>query len=147
MKEKILKNLTLIVSIIAIISSITSMVFSISAKAQFDKQMERINLTAEDILRDYFDVTVGSLTIVEGNYSDEVTLPIKVTNKTSETLSGSITIEALDSVGNRITTDSIFIQDLKGGQSETFTAFEYESAENIAKLKTATFNISSASKY
>lgn len=137
MKDKV----TIVLSITAIVLSTISIILSIVTKAGIDNQLKV--LSKEEILKDYVDVTIGQLTIVEGSYSDKVNLPVKVTNKSKKAISISLEINALDSVGNIITHASKFSSSLEAGQSETFSFFTYETSETIPKLKTATFEIGS----
>lgn len=94
-----------------------------------------------DVVFDDFKITTGSYGIIESQ------LPITVTNKTSETKSFSIQIEAINADGSRITTDYIYANNLSAGQTQEFKAFEYVSSENASKMKNATFKIVEISMY
>lgn len=100
-----------------------------------------------DILANDVDVQIGTFTIEKGDYYDSTKLPVKITNKSSEMKSFSITIEAVDADGNRIEEGYIMVNDLKPNQSVEETTFTFESDDTIAKLKTATFNVLKISKY
>lgn len=100
-----------------------------------------------DILANDVDIQIGTFTIEKGEYFDTTKLPVKVTNKSSEMKSFSITIEAVDNDGNRIDEGYIMVNDLKPNQSVEETTFTFESEDTVAKLKNATFNILKVSKY
>ncbi len=101
----------------------------------------------EDILTNYLSVTMGKFTVIEGEYFDETEMSVTLKNIGSERKSFDITIEAVDTNGNRIATDTVYVSELGAGQSQTFKAFDFISSEDIPALKTATFKISSASMY
>lgn len=100
-----------------------------------------------DILANDVDVQIGTFTIEKGDYYDSTKLPVKITNKSSEMKSFSITIEAVDADGNRIEEGYIMVNDLKPTQSVEETTFTFESDDTITKLRTATFNVLKISKY
>lgn len=100
-----------------------------------------------DILANDVDVQIGTFTIEKGDYYDSTKLPVKITNKSSEMKSFSITIEAVDADGNRIEEGYIMVNDLKPNQSVEETTFTFESDDTITKLRTATFNVLKISKY
>lgn len=96
----------------------------------------------EQVLGTSVDVVLGDFEVTKKQYGiNETKLPVKVTNKTTETKSFSIQIEAVNQDGTRITTDYIYANNLTAGQSQDFKVFEYVQSENLEKMKNAKFNI------
>ena len=96
----------------------------------------------EQVLGTSVDVVLGDFEVTKKQYGiNETKLPVKVTNKTNETKSFSIQIEAVSQDGTRITTDYIYANNLTAGQSQEFKVFEYVQSENLEKMKNAKFNI------
>ncbi len=96
----------------------------------------------EQVLGTSVDVVLGNFEVTKKQYGiNETKLPVKVTNKTSETKSFSIQIEAVSQDGTRITTDYIYANNLTAGQSQEFKVFEYVQSEILEKMKNAKFNI------
>lgn len=96
----------------------------------------------EQVLGTSVDVVLGNFEVTKKQYGiNETKLPVKVTNKTNETKSFSIQIEAVSQDGTRITTDYIYANNLTAGQSQEFKVFEYVQSEILEKMKNAKFNI------
>ena len=74
-------------------------------------------------------------------------LTVKVTNKTNETKSFSIKVEAVDANGSRINQDYVYANNLTAGQSQDFDIFQFVSSDQIEAMQNATFNIVEASSY
>lgn len=101
----------------------------------------------EEILENSVDVEIGKLVVTTNYGLTDTKLPVKVKNKTSETKSFSIQIEAVNSDGSRIDTDYIYANKLGAGQSQEFNIFSLVSSEKVNALKNATFNIVEVSMY
>lgn len=139
-----------IVTIFLVVTAQQSLSDSINnAFNEFDTNMSDITGdNTESILENSCDVVLGNFKITTGEYGiNESELPVTVTNKTSETKSFSIQLEAIKADGSRITTDYIYANNLTAGQSQEFKAFEYVSSENITDIKNATFKIVEISMY
>lgn len=96
----------------------------------------------EQVLGTSVDVVLGNFEVTKKQYGiNETKLPVKVTNKTNETKSFSIQIEAVSQDGTRITTDYIYANNLTAGQSQEFKIFEYVQSEILEKMKNAKYNI------
>lgn len=96
----------------------------------------------EQVLGTSVDVILGDFEATKSKYGiNETKLPVKVTNKTTETKSFSIQIEAVSQDGTRISTDYIYANNLTAGQSQEFKVFEYVQSEILEKMKNAKFNI------
>ncbi len=102
----------------------------------------------EQILSKYLDVTMGEFTVTDLSYGlVDTELAVTVKNKSDSQKSFTIQLEAIDSDGNRLETDTIYINDLNAGQSQNEKAFEWVSKDNLEALKTATFKVNSVSMY
>ena len=101
----------------------------------------------ESILENNLDVSIGKFEIVENDFLDETSLGVILKNKGNETASFSITIEAVNSDGSRITTDIIYANDLRAGQSQEVEAFELVASDKYEALKNATFQVVEVSMY
>lgn len=149
-KGKVIASIILgILAIVITINSQEALSNSIDdALNTFNNEMDTMSgNNTEDILKNDVDVILGNFKVTEDEYFTETSLNVKVTNKTSETKSFSIQIEAVDSTGSRIETDYIYANNLTAGQSQDFEIFNFVSSDNIEKLKNATFNIVEASMY
>ena len=74
-------------------------------------------------------------------------MTVKVTNKTSETKSFNLHIEAVDESGARINEDYVYANDLAAGQSQSFDIFTYVSSDKLNAMQNATFKIVEASMF
>ena len=101
----------------------------------------------QDILEKHVDVTIGEFEVSESDFITNTKLPVKVTNKSSEKKSFSIELEAINSDGSRITTDSVYANDLNAGQSQEFDTFTLVTSDKIETMKNATFKIVKVSMY
>ena len=102
----------------------------------------------EQILDNDLDVTFGTFTR-DMTYTTLKTgkLPVSIHNKGEKRATYSVQIEALDTAGNRITEDTVYVQNLAPGQSVTKDAFTFSDEDNYAKLTHATFNVAGVSKF
>lgn len=104
--------------------------------------------STEDVLKNDIDVTLGNFEVKKDEYGfAETSLKVNVKNKTSETKSFNIQVEAVDENGNRITNDYIYANSLTAGQSQEFELFTYVEESELEKMENATFNIVEASMY
>lgn len=145
--------------IVSIILGILAIVITVnSQKALSDTMNDAINTfnnemdtmsgnRTEEILENDIEVSLGNFEVTKGEYLTETQLKVNVKNKTSETKSFNIQIEAVDSNGVRINTDYIYANSLRAGQSQEFKVFEYVESEKLTAMKNATFNIVEVSMY
>ncbi len=102
----------------------------------------------DEILANDLDVTIGDFSATEDAYSlTDTELPVTVKNKSSETKSFDVQIEAVDENGSRLATDYIYANSLNAGQSQEFKLFEYVESDKLEAMKTATFKIVEVSMY
>ncbi len=101
----------------------------------------------DEILANYADVNIGEFKATKSEYMTETELPVTVINKSSENKSFSIQIEAVKTDGSRITTDTVYVNNLNAGQRQDFKAFEYVSSDMLEDIKTASFKIVEVSMY
>ncbi|MCI8486333.1 MAG: DUF4190 domain-containing protein [Clostridia bacterium] len=101
----------------------------------------------EQVLQNELDVEIGKFEVDNKNYITTTKLKVKVTNKTTETKSFSVKIEAVDNDGTRIDEDTIYINDLKSGQSQNVEGFNLVTSDKAKQLKNAKFEILEVSAY
>lgn len=103
--------------------------------------------STEEILANDVDVVLGDFEIKNGTYATDTKLTVKVTNKTAETKSFQIQIEAIGKDGSRLASDYIYANNLTSGQSQNFETFNYVASDKISEMKNATFKIVEVSMY
>ncbi len=143
-------------AITGLVLGILSVVITISLQNSWSKALDDLSddldtITGdntEKVLKENVDVTFGSFigNVDEYGFTD-TKLPVNVTNKSNEKKSFSIEIEAIDSNGTRIDTDTIYISNLNPGQTQSETAFTFVSSDKVNSLKSAKFNVVKVSMY
>lgn len=103
--------------------------------------------STEEVLKNDVDVQLGDFQVTKGTYTTETVLKATVKNKTNDTKSFSIQVEAVDANGSRIANDYIYANNLNAGQSQEFKLFEYVESDKLNSMKNATFKIVEASMY
>lgn len=99
----------------------------------------------EDILKNDLDVKFGTYKIDSNSYYKRGKLEVTVTNKSEESQTYTIRIEALDESDARIATDTVYASSLGAGRAAKYEAF---TLSDVDKLKTAkAFNVYEVSKY
>ena len=143
-------------AIAGIIICVLAIVITINSQQALSDSLETISndldkatgSSTEEILKNDVDVILGNLEVTKGQYGiTDTKLTVKVTNKTSETKSFSIQIEAVDSTGARINNDYVYASNLTAGQSQSFEIFTYISSDKLEAMKNATFKIVEVSMY
>jgi uncharacterized membrane protein len=119
-----------------------------SASKAADKSIDKATGDAtSEVLGKDVDVTLGTFTATEGDYGlVTTTLPVKVTNKLSESKSYTIKVEADDATGNRIVDDTVYVDKLGANQSQDLEAFKYIDSTKLEAVKAATFKIESVAE-
>lgn len=140
---------TIILGILAIVITLSSQKSLSDALDQVGEQLDTASgENTEQVLANEAEVTLGQFEVSEDEYGlQDTKLVVSVTNKTSETKSFNIQIEAVDANGNRITQDYVYANNLNAGQSQEFETFQFVSSDQIDSLKNATFKIVEASSY
>lgn len=150
-------------AIATIILSVLTFVVVIGTQALFSKAVDDVGNSVSESFNDYdgtntdkllennVNVTLGKFVHNPGaeadyDYDDTTELPVTIKNKASEKSSYSVKIEAVDSDGTRIAEDTVYVTDLKSGQSVSEKAFEYVESDNLKALKTANFKILEVTK-
>lgn len=103
--------------------------------------------STEEILKNDVEVTLGKFQVTKGQYSTDTKLVVTVKNKTAETKSFSIQVEAVDANGSRINQDYVYANNLTAGQSQDVEIFNYVASDKLEAMKQATFKIVEASMY
>ena len=115
------------------------------ASKDFDKATGN---NTEEVLKNDADVKLGKFKIKKDEYGIEDTkLTVTLTNKTSQTKSFSVKVEAKDSNGVRIDTDDAYFDTVAPGQTVTSDIFNLVETEKAKKLETASFQIIETSSY
>ena len=140
---------TIILGIIAIVVTLSAQK---SLSDSLDTLSNDINTatggSTEEVLANCADVVLGDFQVTEEEYGlTEKKMVVKVTNKTNETKSFSIQVEAVDSNGSRINQDYIYANNLTAGQSQEFEIFKFVPEDKLEAMKNATFKIVEASMY
>ena len=140
---------TVILGILAIIITLNAQK---SVSDSLDALSENLDTASgentEQVLANDVDVVLGNFEVTTDEYGlNDTKLPVTVTNKTNETKSFSIQVEAVDSNGNRINQDYVYANNLTAGQSQEFDIFTFVSSDKIDAMQNATFNIVEASAY
>lgn len=140
---------TVVLGILAVIITLNSQK---AVSDSLDALSEDLNTASgentEQVLANSVDVNLGDFEVVEGEYGmTDTKMVVKVTNKTNETKSFTIQVEAVDTNKNRINQDYIYANNLTAGQSQEFEIFTYVTSDQIDAMQNATFNIVEASMY
>ena len=143
-------------AIAGIIICILAIVITISSQKTISDSLNEVSAdldkasgnSTEEVLKNDVEVTLGNFEVEESKYGlTNTQLKVNVKNKTAETKSFNIQIEAVDSNGTRIATDYIYANSLGAGQSQEFKVFEYVESEKLDSMRNATFKIVEASIY
>lgn len=139
---------SVILGILAVVITINSQkALSDSFEALSNDLNKATGNSTEEVLANNVDVLLGNLEVKKGKYSTETKLVAKVTNKSSETKSFNIQVEAVSADGTRISSDYIYVNNLNAGQSQNFEIFTYIPEDNLETMRGATFKIVEASMY
>lgn len=139
---------SIILGILAIVITINSQKALSDSLDTISKELDKATGgSTEEILKNDVEVTLGNFEVVKGQYSTDTKLVVTVKNKTSETKSFTIQVEAVDANGSRINQDYVYANNLTAGQSQDIEIFNYVTSDKLEAMKNATFNIVEASMY
>ncbi len=142
--------------IATVILGILAIIITLSAQQSLSDSLDALSEdldtasgeNTEQVLANDVDVVLGDFEVTTDEYGlSDTKLTVKVTNKTNETKSFNIQVEAVDVNGNRINQDYIYANNLTAGQSQDFDLFQFVSSNEIEAMQNATFNIVEASAY
>ena len=138
----------IILCILAIVITINSQkALSDSLNAWSQDVDKATGNSTEEVLKNDVDVQLGTFQVTKSTYTTETVLKVNVKNKTNDTKSFSIQVEAVDANGSRIANDYVYANNLNAGQSQEFKIFEYVESEKLNSMTNATFKIVEASMY
>lgn len=139
----------IILGVIAITITISSQKALSEGLNEVSKELNKVTgSSTEEVLKNDIEVALGKFEVIKGEYGITNTkLVVKVKNKTSNTKSFNLQVEAVNSKGARIIDDCVIANNLAAGQSQEFEIFTYIPEEKIEPLKNATFKIIQASMY
>ena len=102
----------------------------------------------DEILINSLEVNIGNFEAIDRGYGFfDTKLPVTLRNKTNETKSFSVQIEAVNKDGSRISTEYVYANNLTAGQSQNFEAFSLVTSDKVNAYKNATFKIVEVSMY
>ncbi len=139
----------IIICVLAMIITINSQKALSDSLNAVSKELDKATgSNTEEVLANDVEVSLGSLEAKKGQYGmTDTKLLVHVKNKTTETKSFSIQIEAVDSTGARINQDYVYANNLGAGQEQDFETFTYISSDKLEEMQNATFKIVEASMY
>ncbi len=136
-------RLSVVTVVLAVLAGLGSAI-SVAAYADVDGpsagQIARANGAATS------QVLAQDLGVVMGTYIPGG-LPVTLTNTAHRSLAYTVSIEALDAAGRRITADVVFVGTLAAGQSTVVTLFSGATGGSAAELVGSQFHIVEASAY
>ena len=142
-------------SIAAIILGVLSIVITLAMQKSFGEAIDKtskeidkvVGNSTESVLGTELDVDLGEFQVIKGEFIDETKMVVKLTNKTNQSKSFNVQVEAVDQSGSRIESDYIYASNLGAGQSQQFEIFHLIQSEKIESMKNATFKIVQVSSY
>lgn len=139
---------SIILGILAVVITLNSQKALSDSLDAVSKELDKATGgSTEEILKNDVEVTLGNFEVVKGQYSTDTKLIVTVKNKTSETKSFTIQVEAVDANGSRINQDYVYANNLTAGQSQDVEIFNYVTSDKLEAMKNATFKIVEASMY
>lgn len=100
----------------------------------------------DNLLGNVVDVEVGEFIVDEGEFITDTELTVTVRNLEDDQNSFSIQLEAVDAEGSRLDTDTVYANNLGGGQAQTLEAFQFVTSDAVEALRNAEFRIVSVSR-
>ena len=142
-------------AIATIILGVLSIVITLSLQSSWSDSLDDLsndldNMSGENTeeVLNNLDVEIGDFEVETNEYGfSETRLVVKITNKTSESKSFNLEIEAVAADGSRIKTDYIYASNLAANQSQEFEIFTYVEDDKLEQMQSAKFNIIEASMY
>ncbi len=146
-------------ALVAIILGVAAIIITLAMQAswskaiddavdEFNDEMDYLSGgKTDDILKDHLDVTIGKFNVTYGEFLNSTELSVTLKNKSSEAKSFSVTVEAIDELGNRIGSETVYANQLQAGQGQAFKVFELVSDEKIEAYKKAKFRVVEVSMY
>ena len=110
---------SIILGILAVVITLNSQKALSDSLDAVSKELDKATGgSTEEILKNDVEVTLGKFEVVKGQYSTDTKLIVTVKNKTSETKSFTIQVEAVKTDGSRIKNDYVYANNLSAGQSQ-----------------------------
>lgn len=135
--------------VLVVICAILMFVFTVNGITEIFGLLNSYENTSGygDITNESAEVTIGEFFVTEKSYSIDTVLPVTIKNITDEQRSYFITIEAVDSNGARLGTDTIYADRLNPDQEIHLSAFEYIQSDELEQYKNATFKVLEINTY
>ncbi len=135
-------------AIAALILGILAIVITLTMQEKASQALENLGGdNTQELIGTSIDVSFGEFVIEDSGFVKTAKLPVTVKNLTDEKKSFSITVESVDENGNRIEDDTIYLNDLGAGQSQTKEAFTLLSEEKINSIANSKFKVVEISMY
>ncbi len=143
-------------TITTIILGILAVVITLNAQKTLSDSLDAVSKeldkatggSTEEILKNDVEVTLGNFEATKEQYGMTNTkLVVTVKNKTEETKSFNILVEAVDANGSRINQDYVYANNLTAGQSQDIEIFNFVTSDKVEAMRSATFKIVEASMY
>lgn len=146
-KSKLLA--TIIIGILAIVITLSVQKSASDSLDALSNDLDKATgNSTEEVLENDVDVEIGNFEVTTDEYGlNDTKLTVKLTNKTNETKSFDVQIEAVDSNGNRINQEYVHAMNLAAGQSQNFDIFTFVSSDEVESMQNATFKVIEASSY
>lgn len=143
---------TIILGVLAVVITINvqkvaSKVLDVAVNNYNESMGEMTGNKTEEILSKSANVELGEFEATKEQYSTDTKLNVKVTNKTKESKSFRIQIEAVKENGERIDQDYVNANNLSAGQTQNFEIFKFIPSDKLEGMKNATFKIVEVSMY
>ncbi len=142
--SKIIISIVIIVLTVVLSSTSFSNITDFTQTVFADVLSEEVEYENDE---DFAEVMFGEFKASRNSYSYDTELQVTVKNTTDERYTFFITIEAVDSDGARIDTDTLCADRLNAGQEIHLTAFDYVEEDKIDQFKNATFKVLDIAKY
>lgn len=139
--SKTIAGLVLCVLTILIATSINAA----AVEAVDDAVDDMDGTNTESILENEIEVNIGEYTTDGNEYYEMGELKVTVKNLTDETKTYTLDLEALNSDGTRIDTDTIYVTNLASGQRAVYEAFTLSDTDELKSG--VTFNVYEVSGY
>ena len=111
------------------------------------KQSMIVQINEEQIVYDGLEVNYSQTGAWEDNLGYHIQYDVTVKNKADKQYTYFITIEAIDSNGARIETDTVYADRLGSGQEIYLKVFEYIDQEKLDQFESASFRVLEINKY
>ncbi len=137
---------TLLCVLALVLATFWLVVVGNSFKDRGDSREAITGQSTDRILRNDLDVQFGRF-VTDNNPYKSGKMVVTLRNKSNKSASFSVDVEAVDANGNRIATDTAFVEALAPGQATQKDMFVFVTSDKYDAMKNATFKVIEASKH